>query len=223
MERRSTFLRGARGLRCPVLLFLIIIWVALAAQALSKNKVSETERQYREGEERARTKVIIGKVSVSIPIGRFLLIRKGSNYCAVRFTRFHREPNKPTLWSPGDDSEYAEYDWYYQRDGSGDFTKPNIESGHRELSRKPAIGLFHPLVWPRGDPFIKCGLFRLEWFYPTHVGFHMTNRKEDDVGNELAPTKWRDISEVNVHDPRLKWYRFDEKREGVDIPIDQLW
>jgi hypothetical protein len=28
---------------------------------------------------------------------------------------------------------------------------------------------------------------------------------------------------VNVFDPRVKWYRYDEKRERIFIHIDRLW
>ena len=46
--------------------------------------------------------------------------------------------------------------------------------------------------------------------------------RRGDYGIELSPTKWEGIQEVNVHDPRLKWYRYDENRESVDIPLDNL-
>jgi hypothetical protein len=44
-----------------------------------------------------------------------------------------------------------------------------------------------------------------------------------DYGIELAPTPWTDIKELNIKDPRIKWYKYDEKRERVFIPIDKLW
>jgi hypothetical protein len=121
------------------------------------------------------------------------------------------------------DSQYAQYDWFYQGDGSGDFTKPNVESGHRKLYRKSPVGLFWPFVLARGDTAVRCGPFRLGWNYPTQVGFNTTYRKEGDVGNELAPTKWKEVSEVNAKDLRLKWYRLDYARKDIDIPIDELW
>jgi hypothetical protein len=46
--------------------------------------------------------------------------------------------------------------------------------------------------------------------------------KEGGYGNELAPTRWTDIREVNVFDPRVKWYKYDSLRKRVDIPIDKL-
>jgi hypothetical protein len=198
-----------------------LIVVACAANAPTASELAERDRQSREGEEITRKNIIVGWVSVSVPVGRFLLIRRGKDYCAVRFTEFHREVGRAMPWSVPDDSQYAEYDWYYQGDGTGDFMTPNVESGHQKLYQKPTR-FFHPFE-SIGVNVVRCGPFHLRWDYPTQVGFHNTNRKEDDVGNELAPTKWRDISEVNANHPRLKWYRYDEKREPLYIPIDQLW
>jgi len=40
----------------------------------------------------------------------------------------------------------------------------------------------------------------------------------------LAPTPWENITEVNVSDKRIKWYRYDKNRKTIDIPvIDKLW
>ncbi len=200
----------------------LVVGISCGWGAMREESSVEQERQKREGEELVRRSAMIGTVSVSVPVGRFLLIRNGSDFCAVRFTEFHREPNKATRFSPPDDSQYAEHEWFYRGDGSGDLIKP-VESGHGKLYRKPAVGLFHPFVWPRGRNVVRCGPFRLGWDYPTQIGFNTTYRKEDDVGNEIAPTKWKEIREVNAKDPRLKWYRLDYTRKEIDIPIEQLW
>lgn len=177
---------------------------------------AEADREYKERESRARTHAIIGAAGVSIPVGRFLLVRKGKDICAIRFTDFARGAGRLMAF-------HTEYDWYYQGDGSFDFTKPNVESGHRQLSQK-ATWLPHPFEWSLFDVrAVQCGPFRLGWGYPTSVGFSTSNKKEDDVGNEFAPTKWKDVSEVNVKEPRFKWYRYDEMRQAIYIPIDQLW
>jgi len=200
--------------------------VSCRGDDVAKKKLAEVDQLYRAAEERARNGTLVGPVSVSALISRFLLVRNGPHVCALRFTDIHRggDARPPTWWQEGGESEYAEYDWYYQGDGSGDFTKSNVESDHRKLYQKPAVGI-GGLLFPRGRNAIRCGSFpsRLGWSYPSHVWFHTTNRREDDVGNELAPTKWKEISEVNVHDSRLKWYRYDEERKRTYIPLDKLW
>lgn len=224
MGNRSRPLRRRQWGLALVLLASVIVGFFETGKAQDMEKLAEADRKYKDAEARARTHAAISYWGASAPLGRFLLIRNGNDFCAVRFTDFHRggDAKPEARWTGGEESLYAEYDWYYQGDGSGDFTKPTVQSGHWKLSQKAAVGLFHPLVWPRGVTIVRCGPFRLGWIYPNNVGFHTTNRKEDDRGNELAPTKWREIVEVNVRDPRLRWYRFDEKRQDIDIPIEQL-
>ena len=69
------------------------------------------------------------------PIGHFLLVQKGKDVCAIRFTEHHRghDSSPPTLFSSGEETLYAEYDWFYQGDGSGDFTKSNAASVVRRI------------------------------------------------------------------------------------------
>jgi hypothetical protein len=157
------------------------------------------------------------------PLGRFLLIRKDKAVCAVRFTKVQRghDAKPETTFNSGEESFSAEYDWYFQEDGSGDFTQPGVLSGHEQLARKPLKGIGR-LAFQTGQIYVKCGTFdKLLWLYPTWVSFYGGSRR-GDYGIELAPTKWTEIKEVNVHDPRLKWYRYDENRKPVDIPLDDL-
>src|SRR5512139_286156 len=115
-------------------------WLSFLGQALSVLLIplsfaTGTTAAGVSSEKLARTHARIDWHQVGAPVGRFLLIRKGSSTCAVRFTEFHRGNNAkpPTLFSSGDESHHAEYDWYWQADGSSDFRKPNVQSGHAKL------------------------------------------------------------------------------------------
>lgn len=152
---------------------------------------------------------------IELPLGRMLLIRKGTHCCALRFTRFWTEKNGR--------EEYATYQVYYQCDGSGDFSNKNTTMIEGRASRLPLRGPFHPFLYQPGDPYIRCGPSRLTWQYKTAVGFMPPDKGMGDYGFELAPTPWTDIKEVNINDSRVKWYRYDEKRERLFIPIDKLW
>jgi hypothetical protein len=189
---------------------------------IAKAKLAEADQRYKAAEERARNSTLISPHSVSAPVGRFLLVRNGHDACALRFTDIHRggDARPRTWWQEGGESEYAEYDWYYQGDGSGDFTKANVKSGHGKLYEKSAVGIGR-LRFSRGINVIQCGPLRLRWSYPSHL--YMTSDKGDDLGVELAASKWRDLSDVNVRDPRLRWYRYDEQRKDTYISADQLW
>ena len=171
----------------------------------------------------AKTRAMITWDDVGAPLGRFLLIRKEKDICAVRFTEAHRgHDEKPqTILSSGEESLYAKYDWYYQGDGSGNFTSTNVKSGHDDLVRRPLIGIGR-LAFQTGDIYVKCGTFKLRWMFPDRVAFYSTGVIPADYGIELAPSKWTDINEVRVQDSRLKWYRYDETRKIIFIPVDEL-
>lgn len=156
------------------------------------------------------------------PIGRFLLIRKGPDMCAVSFEGFRRagDAKPPTLFNSGNEHRYAEYDWYYQNDGSGDFTRNNTKHGHDTLVSGPLIGIGR-LAFQTGNTAVNCGPFKLNWRYPDLVKFYRGN-KRGDHGIEMAPTLWSSIADVRGNDPNLKWYRYDESRDPMTIPAGDL-
>lgn len=175
-----------------------------------------------EGGDRLTTSAYVAWDHVAAPMGRFVLIRKGKDVCAVRFTAFHRgHDEKPsTMVNTGEETLYAEYDWYWQKDGTGEFIKLNVKSGHNRLRSGPLRG-FGSFAFQTGDIRIRCGPFRLFWNPPASVAFFGVP-KQGDYGVELSPTPWDDMKEVNVHEPSLKWYRYDENRKTIRIPIAEL-
>jgi hypothetical protein len=160
--------------------------------------------------------VIVSPNAIIMPFGKILLIRKDSDYGAVKFIKF---------WTgKAEDDVYATYESYYQDDKTEDFTNKNVKFTKEELhSPKPSFSLFgHPFAFSIKEE-IRCGPFRLWWSGRGTVYFFSRGQREGNYGLELAPTKWTDISQVNVSDPRLNWYRYDEKRRDIKIPVDQLW
>jgi hypothetical protein len=142
-----------------------------------------------------------------MPLGKILLARKSLEYCALKFTNTWLGETKY--------DHYTSYEFYYQGDGSGDFSRANVKSGKGEL--------FFPRVrsWMGMIPYIKgardtfeCGGMKFKWFYIASIGFRDA---------ELAPTPWTSITEVNVHDPRIRWYRNDRNRKRITVHIDRLW
>jgi hypothetical protein len=198
---------------------------AARAQPAPKPWGGEREVAMRAAERDAATTATITSATVAAPLGYVLLARRGADLCALRFTEFHRAHvvGVGALFSSGDETVYGEYDWYHQGDGSGDLTRVNVKSGHRTLKRAPVVGLGR-LAFHRGSTVVVCGPFRLLWTYPTRIGFHGSNHPNDDKGNELAPTKRRDVRDIDARDPRLTWYRLDQRRtEAIRIPVDKLW
>ena len=153
--------------------------------------------------------------AVSIPLGKIVLVHKGSEYGAVKFNEFWTGKTK--------DEEYAIYESYYQSDKSGDFSNKNVKYKKEKLSFPKSYGIGR-LAFVFGKKIdVKCGNINLLWSGKSWLYFYSSKQDEGNYGIELAPTIWTDISQVNVFDPRIKWYKYDEKRPRQTIPIDKLW
>jgi hypothetical protein len=164
----------------------------------------------------------VTKWTVSVPLGYFLLIHKDNTTCAIRYTdNKTASGGYSTSYSEGnghyESRFYAEYDYFYQDDGSGDFKKNNVITGHDKL-----VGVSG--TWSPSDQTdsisVKCGALKLRGL--SGVAFYQGLDPQDE-GIELAPTKWRDVSEINFSDPKIKWYRYDKTRQTIKIPILDLW
>jgi hypothetical protein len=157
---------------------------------------------------------------VTSPLGRWTLLRKGQDLCAIRFTRFRHERAKDRIPSITTDSFFADYDWVYQGDGSGDLVKANAKAGHLEASVKPNIWRFM-----RGERFVSCRSYRTQWWYPNRIFLikaeNLTelnpSRSTHPNDIEVALTGWKEIGHVNVHDPKLVWRRLDPERDSAHI------
>lgn len=157
--------------------------------------------------------VRIGPHYIEMPLNKIFLIHKGELYGVVKLTKFRTGKNKK--------DKYASYRCWYQDDGTGDFSGKSVKFEDKEASSKLfGIGRFS---FNLGNEEIRCGAFRLWWWGKGMVYFFEKGQEFADYGIELAPTKWTDIKEVNVFDPRLKWFKYDKNRSRTDIPINSLW
>jgi hypothetical protein len=159
--------------------------------------------------------------AIGMPVGRILLMRaKDNGYCAIKFLQ---------NWTGRTEYEqHAEYESYYQGDQTGNLRSETVQYRKEEVYyTKPGFAIFgHPIrIGAKRD--IRCGPIELWWSAGpllTFVYFNRHDQKQGDFyGIELAPTPWTDISQVNVSDPRVKWYRYDDGRRSENIPIDKLW
>ena len=152
---------------------------------------------------------------VHMPQGRILLIHKDKEYCALKFIQ---------CWVEKEGKErFATYEVYHQGDGTGDFSNKNVKVTQGKASLLRPRGPFYPLLWQPGNPEVECGSLKLAWDYSGFVCFFGRYQSPGEYGIKLAPTPWTDISQVNVLDPRLKWYGYDRQRKSIDIPIDKLF
>jgi hypothetical protein len=168
---------------------------------------------------------LVSDMAVSAPMGRLLLARKGGTLCAFRFVSARRGHDKrePTSFSSGEESLFGEYEWALLEEPEKGRVKP-VKSGKGEVSRKGSIGVGR-LATRIGRPAVSCGEVKAVWAYPNRLTFVAetpTGAFQYDNQLSLAPTAWREFSEINLADPRLKWYRLDSKRVERKVPVGEL-
>jgi hypothetical protein len=192
-------------------LYLLLIVLIMGAKIATSNQGEEIVHP---GHNDVNIK--IRPNAVIMPLERILLIRKGSEYCTIKFIKFW---TGKTIYD-----QHATYELYYQDDKTGDFSNKNVKFRKEELYfPKASFSLFgHPFFIGAKNK-IQCGSFKLSWSYKGGVYFYDRSVPEGDYGVELAPTKWTDISQVNVFDPRVKWYKFDSARRDKRTPVNHLW
>jgi hypothetical protein len=204
-----------------ILVLCLIIATAFSVFALPQETKSDTVYPSDE--------VLIAPTAVVMPLNKVLLVRKGPEYCALRFTEMWKARTKEDVYNGKRFEAYSRYEAYYQGDGTGHFLATNVERHKDELIR-PWVKGFHPFVWNAGPKKteIKCGPIALLWVATGCVSFFPSGLVGDEkaileLGIELAPTPWSDIFEVNVADPRIRWYKYDGSRQRISVPIDRLW
>lgn len=165
--------------------------------------------------------VSIWPTGVSPPLGYFALVRRDNAYCAVKFQETARSKEPEALY------RYAVFEWHYQGDGSGDFSRSTAQHGEGKATWKyvPFIGR---LSFQTGNVGVDCGDIHIAWGGATTLSFREARKDESEEetikrGVKIAPTKWTDIKDVNVFDKRLSWYGYDAKRKDQSVPVDSLY
>lgn len=144
---------------------------------------------------------------VKIPIGRILLVRKNGSYGLLRFIK-HWDTFSGRF-------KYADYESYF----IGDFLrKDSVVLGRHTASAKFIMRFIF-----LGNQEVICGPIRLFWSGGTTVYFYGKEQEEADYGVELAPTPWTQVSQIDLFDPRIKWFGYDGQRKRLNIPIDNIW
>jgi hypothetical protein len=159
------------------------------------------------------TRFSIAGGSVKMPAGAFLLIRKNGEIGALRLTNID-----PTSTEQDGRSTYESY---FQGDGSGSLAASNVLRQTGELSLKPLKGPGRGVfIYQPGQNRARVGKWSFAFVTPTVMGMWPYHR-DGDHGYEFAPTSACNLSEVDVHDKRLKWFRYD-RNASVILPLAEL-
>lgn len=175
---RESFMRKM-SMSLGGILIMVLLWHGDDPRAAKSTKHFTIE----ERESQAPLGASIRGIAVGNPEKRLLLMRRGSDLCAVRFTEFHRGHDaKPKTWfHSGYENFYAEYEWYLPGT-DGQFSGPDVETGYGTIRQGAVVGLlFLNLGFPLGTNRMKCGPFYSRWSYPTSVNFIEGSRYDYDL------------------------------------------
>jgi hypothetical protein len=177
--------------------------------------------------------VRISKNGVSVPLKYFTLIRLGKTYGAIRLTdyRVQGQKSSPIGVSSFVQNINADYESYYQGDGTGNFMMYNVI---RYKSDSPNSINYAKKPVALGKSWVYCGPLKIGWTshskrinYLDLIAMRNNQRdSEEDISSyEIAATKWTDIAQVNVFDSRIKWVKPYELKDNQEIiiPINKLW
>ena len=116
----------------------------------------------------ARDHARVTPLSVSAPLGRWLLIRTDHSLCAIRFIEFHRghDAKPATAFNSGEETliatgEHVQIDSGHQTVSVGKAKVISLEQG-------PVVGLGR-FGFAKGNIGIRCGHASLEWTYPNNI------------------------------------------------------
>ena len=131
--------------------------------------------------------------AIDVPLGRFFLLKSGNRFGAVRILR-----NTP------DDG--AEYEWHYQGDGSGDFSKRDCLRGRGKVFERYERVKKRTDGWEVKDVgselHIKCGDLSVQW--------SLSNWIYVNPNVDVAVTEATSIEDVDVFDEKLEWIEYGE-------------
>jgi len=184
--------------------------VAVLSSGLPARGQSE---QVGTGREKSSTsQFVVGPSVVLMPQGVFLLIRKGRDIGAIRFTSIEQGGTV--------EAGKATYESYFQSDGSGSFRSPNVRKQTGEINLKPLKGVGR-LSFQSGQDKLRLGHWSFGTAYPGVMNMWPYRGSQKDYGYEFAPTSAREVGEIDVSDKRLRWFRFD-RNTRVTIPVSDL-
>jgi hypothetical protein len=155
---------------------------------------------------------------VAAPSGNVLLMRSDEGTCAIRFTSFQAagDSKPPTTFSSGGETYSADYEWSFAVKQSN----TAIQYGTGRTTQGALWGIGR-LAFGGGRPYVRCGPMKASWLPRASVSFSDKVACKSAV-YQLAPTRWKSLSEVKLDEPGIRWFGCDEDRKLFYIPDGDL-
>ncbi len=156
---------------------------------------------------------------IVMPVGRILLIGRNDFVGVLKFLNNEKR----------NDGTYSKYEYFEYVDGGITKTREGVISRrkptHGFLDKLRSILQIHDSPFRYGDK-LEFNKFELHAHAAEehHSTVYFWNRpNEPDLKVRMAPTPWKEIAEVKLFDPRIKWFTYDAKDSWRVVPIDKLW
>lgn len=188
-----------------LVLRVLVLSSSLVASQPPQDELPKSEALY-------DSQFVVGPSAIRLPRGVFLLIRKGKEYGAIRLLTV----------KPGKDPQHgtATYESYFQGDTTGSFLAVNTAKRSGELSTKPLTGIGR-LSFGGGKHKLRVGKWQFDCYFLQLMDMYPSSEEEGDHGFEFAPTSARDLSQIDVFDKQLQWFRFDANT-SITLPVSGL-
>jgi hypothetical protein len=157
---------------------------------------------------------------VNLPIGYFLLIRKGTQVGALRILKItpnHQIESRANEWIGT-----VDYESYFGDSANSALAKGKKVSSTLHFGQMKGFG-FH-YSWQSGNREAVVGPWRFLFFnqdgmFTTSVDFwHGVN---DDSGHQFAATNAAEVNQIKPNDSTLQWFSYDQNRD-IPCPVIPL-
>jgi hypothetical protein len=164
------------------------------------------------------SEAVLAYEAIGVPAMRVILIDDGRGLCELRLSPLERkgDAQPETAFRSGDETQSRRYEWQYALTGSTGIER--TISGKGSLVSRSTYGIGRAIVLGGGNRTIKCGPMRLQWGAPGFLSYGA----EWGCGRRkvrIAPTSWRNFSEVQADDKRLRWYDCHDGKEAEFVPL----
>ena len=173
-------------------LFLFLFFVFYLSLLIDAEETAKSDLYYE-----------IGKTGIHIPLDSIVLIREDNKIGGFKFVYY--------------EDKKAEYEWYYPIKGNE--TRINKGKGTVEDKFWTLLGR---LSFQSGEIDIILGPLKAEWTTNNVICFFYEDKDGNNKYIELAPTNKTRIEDIDLGDPKIKWYKYDENRKSVTIPLSDL-
>jgi len=155
--------------------------------------------------------VKIVRQAICLPVGRFVLIQRQDLFCAIIFLSTERNESGIS----------ASYQLFWPSEGWRQ-ERGKISYRTRLTGLEILRNLFHHEdSIGRVEKLSLDGLELLCEPFETHAVIYFGTSPDNlDPAVKIAPTPWRRMEEVNLKEPRLKWYGSGSREQN--IRIDEL-